>query len=146
MRIRNTILFAFAVTAALPCAVVDAAELTVEVAGIASDRGTLAICLFGTDEGFPRESEQAAFSRRIKTDQTRLTFADLPNTTYAVVVHHDLNNNGKVDKSVFGIPTEPIGLSRYTSISLSNLPAFRKAAVNVVETSTVRVPLLDLSK
>lgn len=31
---------------------------------------------------------------------------------YAIAVYHDLNNNGRLDRNMFGIPTEPYGFSR----------------------------------
>jgi len=37
---------------------------------------------------------------------------DLPNGMYALAVFQDINNNNKLDKNVFGYPTEPFGFSR----------------------------------
>jgi uncharacterized protein (DUF2141 family) len=37
---------------------------------------------------------------------------DLPKGTYALAIFQDINNNNKLDKNVFGYPTEPFGFSR----------------------------------
>jgi uncharacterized protein (DUF2141 family) len=47
----------------------------------------------------------------VKADSLTLTFENLPFGTYAVSVHHDINENGRLDKNFFGIPREPFGVS-----------------------------------
>ena len=37
---------------------------------------------------------------------------DLPPGRYAIAVFQDLNGNGKLDASFFGVPKEPYGFSR----------------------------------
>ncbi len=36
---------------------------------------------------------------------------DLPQSTYALAIFQDINNNSKLDKNIFGYPTEPFGFS-----------------------------------
>ncbi|WP_374139382.1 MULTISPECIES: DUF2141 domain-containing protein [unclassified Sphingomonas] len=43
--------------------------------------------------------------------KTVVTFADLAPGAYAAQVTHDENNNGKVDRALFGIPKEGVGFS-----------------------------------
>lgn len=50
---------------------------------------------------------------------TVVTVPDVPPGRYAVQVFHDRNGNGKVDRGLFGIPKEPIGISRDAPIHLS---------------------------
>lgn len=43
---------------------------------------------------------------------TIVTVPNVPPGRYAAQVFHDRNGNGKVDRGLFGIPTEPMGFSR----------------------------------
>jgi uncharacterized protein (DUF2141 family) len=43
---------------------------------------------------------------------TVITVPDVPPGRYAAQVFHDRNANGKVDRGLFGIPSEPMGFSR----------------------------------
>ena len=68
----------------------------------------------------------------------------LPAGQYAVVVLHDRNNSGKMDKNFMGMPTEPVGLSNYKSIGLTNLPDYRKAAFNLNRSGSLKVKLIEI--
>ena len=39
------------------------------------------------------------------------TFPELPPGAYAITCFHDINGNGELDTNLFGIPTEPYGVS-----------------------------------
>jgi uncharacterized protein (DUF2141 family) len=43
---------------------------------------------------------------------TVVTVPNVPPGRYAAQVFHDRNGNGKVDRGLFGIPSEPMGFSR----------------------------------
>lgn len=58
---------------------------------------------------------------------TIVTVPHVPPGRYAAQVFQDRNNNGKVDRALFGIPTEPIGFSRDAPIHMSP-PKFADAA------------------
>jgi uncharacterized protein (DUF2141 family) len=40
-----------------------------------------------------------------------ITIKDIQPGNYAVAIFHDVNQNGKLDKNIFGIPTEDYGFS-----------------------------------
>jgi outer membrane protein len=66
---------------------------------------------------------------------------DLASGEYALVVYHDENENGRLDKNFIGIPSEPLGFSnRYWP---QGPPTFTKAAFKLEadETKTIDVKL-----
>ena len=56
---------------------------------------------------------------------------DLPPGRYAIAVFQDLNGNGKLDQSFFGVPKEPYGFSRDAEGSGLTPPGFEAAAVSL---------------
>jgi uncharacterized protein (DUF2141 family) len=89
-----------------------AAELVVRVSGIQSARGQIGCGLHAASAGFPMDDAQAR-QLWLPADPkgVECRYADLPEGVYAVSVMHDLNGNRKVDANLFGIPTEPWGVS-----------------------------------
>jgi uncharacterized protein (DUF2141 family) len=103
---------ALAVTAlSLPSSVL-AADVLVNVSGIAEPVGQVGCSLFSKPSGFPIDSSGAQILW-LPADVKGVTcrFPDVPAGAYAVSVAHDLNRNGKLDSNLFGIPAEPWGVS-----------------------------------
>ena len=87
-----------------------AASLDVEIDGLASAEGTVMVALYASADRFMK----VPFRTRALEPQpggSTLRFDDLPPGDYAIAAFHDLNRNGRLDTSVFGIPTEPFGFS-----------------------------------
>ena len=84
-----------------------AAELVVEVTGLASDEGSVVVELFGSRVGFPK---QASYTQSVQPSGglARAEFLDLGPSDYAVFVFHDRNGNGRADR---GFGSEPFGYS-----------------------------------
>lgn len=59
---------------------------------------------------------------------------DVPGGLYVLVVFHDINSNGQLDRNLFGIPTEPVGFSN--AYRPKGSPTFHKAAVTIPEHGT----------
>ncbi|MCB0480252.1 MAG: DUF2141 domain-containing protein [Flavobacteriales bacterium] len=55
---------------------------------------------------------------------------------YAVVAFHDINSNEKLDKNMFGIPTEPYGFSN-NARGLLGEPDFEEQLVEVLSPKTI---------
>lgn len=108
-----------------------AAELTVNVTGLAAPYGSVGCSLFAAEAGFPMDNSRA------KTEWVPVTgesatcrFNDVPAGKFAVAVAHDVNGNRKLDTNLFGIPTEQWGVSNNARPTL-RAPRFDEAAFAV---------------
>lgn len=61
---------------------------------------------------------------------------------YAVAVFHDLNNNKKMDKNMFGIPSEPYAFGN-NSMGFMGPPSFFDASILLKPTDNVMVIKID---
>ena len=86
----------------------------VEILDIRNSTGAVACALFESPVGFPAEFLHSATNVmiiKIRKAQARCDFEDIPPGTYAMVVIHDENMNGKLDANALGIPKEGYGFS-----------------------------------
>lgn len=62
---------------------------------------------------FPMRDDRAITRATVATgDKTELTIPNIASGEYAVAVFADVNGNGKLDSNFFGIPKEPVAVSR----------------------------------
>lgn len=103
--------------------------LVVDVKGLRNDRGHAMATLYDRAEGFPNARRSACrWTNVVVADRSaRLVFADLEPGTYAVGVIHDENDNGRMDRGLFGLPKEGFGLSGYDEVRFE-IPKFERAA------------------
>jgi uncharacterized protein (DUF2141 family) len=113
-----------------------AAEMTVEVTGIQSDRGQVGCALHRDAAQFPTGNanvRQVWVPARVGSVTCR--FDDVAPGTYAIAVAHDLNGNRRTDTNLLGIPTEAWGVSRNARPRL-RAPTFDEAKVTVPATGS----------
>ena len=102
----------------------DTGTLVVEVRELEFDGGKLRFALFDSDESFFKEA--VAYGDLDVTDSgATWVVNDLPFGTYAVTVHHDVNNNGEMEQHWYGKPKEPTGASTNPSLRFGP-PTFEK--------------------
>ena len=102
----------------------------VKILNIRNSTGTVACALFESPEGFPVEYLRSATNImviKIRKEQARCDFEDIPPGTYAMVVVHDENMNGKLDTNWLGVPTEGYGFSNDAKAVLG-APSFSDAS------------------
>jgi uncharacterized protein (DUF2141 family) len=87
-----------------------AADLTVEIKGLASANGKVLIALYDKADGWMQKGLKTAGAPAQK-DGVTYEFKDLPMGDYAISIHHDENGNGKFDTNLVGMPIEPYGFS-----------------------------------
>ena len=64
----------------------------------------------------------------------------MPRGRYAIAVYHDVNGNGRLDRSAIGFPSEPYGFSN--DVGRTSIPSFSGALIEVADPSTtVSVPV-----
>ena len=107
------------------------AALTIEILGLESDVGSVAVALFDSAESFDRRTATVA-SAIVAPQDGRATWsvANLAAGTYAIAVFHDLNDNGELDRTTLGPPAEPYGFSN-DARGRFGPPKFAKAAVEL---------------
>jgi uncharacterized protein (DUF2141 family) len=102
----------------------------VKVLNIRNSTGTVACALFDSPDGFPIEYLRYATSMmaiEIRDTQARCDFVAIPPGTYALVVIHDENRNGKLDTNWMGVPAEGYGFSSDVKATLG-APSFSAAS------------------
>ena len=102
----------------------------VTILNIRNGAGTVDCALFDTPQGFPVEVLRSAMRLmvlKVPTSEARCDFEDIPSGTYALVVLHDENMNGKLDTNWAGIPKEGYGFSNDAKSS-SGAPSFKDAS------------------
>jgi uncharacterized protein (DUF2141 family) len=90
------------------------ATLTVKVLGLKSEQGRVKVMLHASKDTFPTKRNQAYAGITVPINGHRATavFPELPPGDYAVAGYHDEDNDGRLDRSVIGIPSEGTAASR----------------------------------
>ncbi|MEH2322232.1 MAG: DUF2141 domain-containing protein [Nostoc sp.] len=88
-------------------------KLTVEIDGLKNKQGQVCASIFANSKGFPSDGDRSLQKQCTKITSTPLiiTFENLKAGSYAVAVFHDQNNDGTLNRNVFGIPSEGFGFS-----------------------------------
>jgi outer membrane protein len=71
--------------------------------------------------------------------RTSFLLAEVPAGDYALLVHHDTNGNGVIDKNFIGIPTEPIAFSN--GYRPKGPPSYQRARFTVGSSDDVEMDL-----
>ncbi|RMF01430.1 MAG: DUF2141 domain-containing protein [Bacteroidetes bacterium] len=111
----------------------DTATLDLTITGLKGERGSLNLALFPRAGNFP-EIDTDTYTARIEVTAQTMTyrFTNLPRGRYALAVYQDLNNNGKMDKNLWGVPTEPYAFSG-GAVAKWKAPDFADAAFELKE-------------
>ncbi len=118
----------------------NASDLIVEIVDISLEMGELRIALCETQKAF--EQRQCSLTQRVqpKIPNVLVEFSDLPKSSYAILIHQDLNENGMLDKSFFGIPEEPIGFSNNPQVKFGP-PNFTDTMVSIPTNKKISISL-----
>ena len=91
----------------------SAATLDIEVQGITKG-GILNLEISSSKEAFESDGDDTGVAARIQEKVSKGSYQrsfDIPPGTYAVKLHIDENENGKLDTNFLGIPKEQYGIS-----------------------------------
>ena len=99
--------------------------LTLVITNLASPKAPVIVGVYGTKNKFPDPKDQLKVYK-FMPDSISLTatITDLPFDTYALAIYQDVNSNGKIDKNLIGIPTEPYAFSNNYKPTVK-APAFK---------------------
>lgn len=107
----------------------DTGNISVKMDGFPSGLGRVSVVLYNSADAFPRNSAKAVKIMRtsIKGGQAAVVFKGIPYGTYAFVVLHDANANGKMDTDAIGRPKEAYAFSN-NATGMVGAPSFGKAS------------------
>ncbi|HEX3348850.1 MAG TPA: DUF2141 domain-containing protein [Acetobacteraceae bacterium] len=106
-----------------------ATDLVVQVSPVVGSQGSLRLEVC-TEQEYP--TQQCAIRARVpaRAGAMTVTLNGIPPGRYAVLAHHDRNDNGKVNTNWLGIPVEGVGVSR-NATGLLGRPSFADAAIDI---------------
>jgi len=117
---------ALAALLALPA---RAAELRVTIHNVKSDQGKVLVALFRDPASFP-DKYLAGKQVPAQAGDVAVVFDNVDPGSYAVSAFHDRDGNGKLNRNLVGIPTEPYGFSR-NARGRTGPPSFDDAKIDV---------------
>lgn len=125
-----------------PAAAPNDSDVRLEVSGLRDAKGRVGCLLFATGDGFPGDHAKAHAERQAVIEAGRATcvFADVPTGTYAAIVWHDENVNGKMDKNFMGIPQEGYSASNDVRPAFS-APGFKESSFAVKAGTVTRMSI-----
>ena len=130
------IVVAVLVTAGL----VQAADLTVQVAGLKNANGKVMLAVYDRAEEFLKQPMRVT-AVDAQPGKVQLTLRDLPVGDYAVSIFHDENGNGELDSNASGMPIEPYGFSNDAAGNYGP-PSFKQSVLHLPAAgSTVTINL-----
>ena len=117
--------------ALISAGVAQAADLTVDVAGLTNAKGKVMVAVYDGAENFLKQPMRtAAVDAQAGNVQVRL--AGLPAGDYALSIFQDQNGNGKLDMNPVGMPIEPYGFSNDAAGNYGP-PSFAQSQVHLSE-------------
>jgi uncharacterized protein (DUF2141 family) len=121
-------------TVPVPAQSPNSATLTIHIVNARNANGVIRVALFYSPEGFPGDASKALRTQPAKIDPQTLNaqavFSGVPQGTYAVMVFHDENNNGKLDKNMIGIPKEVMALPTALPRRCMQLCSMRRSSLS----------------
>ncbi|WP_170235674.1 DUF2141 domain-containing protein [Cyclobacterium qasimii] len=107
----------------------DDSELTILVNLDEDAKGVVQMLIFDREDGFPEVHENAVSKNTAKVENGKaiFNFENLPQGTYAVAAFHDGDADGKMRKTLLGIPKDAYGFSNDARSKFS-APSFESAA------------------
>lgn len=118
-----------------------AEELVAVISNIKDVKGSLYISLYDKEANF-LSNENPVARKKVSVDATTMnvSLGDLPPGEYALKAYHDENDNGKIDFSSTGAPSEAFGSS---SASKELAPAtYKEAKFDFSKSQKVNINLL----
>lgn len=138
-------LLSFFLTTLLPAQTPSLARLTVRIVNARNANGVVRVALFQSAAGFPGDASKALRTQPARIDPQTLTaqavFFGIPQGTYAVMVFHDENGNGKLDKNMVGVPKEGYAASNNPAKKMRP-PTFDEAKESLSSDQTIEIRLL----
>ena len=115
-------------------------SLTIEVSGARSGVGQAVCSLFTSADTFLKQPVIKKTKPIDSKGQAVFRIDDLAPGTYAVSIVYDEDSNGKLNTGLFGIPTEPVGVSNNAKGRFGP-PSYEDAVFEFSDSKTIRISL-----
>ncbi|MBK7870897.1 MAG: DUF2141 domain-containing protein [Saprospiraceae bacterium] len=116
----------------MPLISMNKGTLTLIVKNVEAANGALHIAIYESESQFLKKAAIGKVIPVISTTNCEIPIPELPFGKYAIAVFHDLNENGKLDKNSFGIPTEPYAFSNNPAVKWRS-PTFAETLIEFGE-------------
>jgi uncharacterized protein (DUF2141 family) len=117
-----------------------AADLTIHIDDLKAAIGKIEVALYNSASDFMKHAVGAGTTAATSTANT-VVLKGLPPGEYAFAVFHDANSNDKLDKNMFGIPTEDYAFSN-NALGKMGPPTYESARFTLPAAgATMRVSL-----
>jgi uncharacterized protein (DUF2141 family) len=117
--------------------------LTVVISNIKTIEGDIEIGIFQDSDDFPHEGSQMYKLRiPVTQDSIEVVFPDLRDGDYAIVLFHDINNDGLCNMNFIGYPKEPYGFSN-NKRPFFRTPSFNATKFNVTGDKKIYIKLIS---
>lgn len=114
-------------------------NLEVNVSGFKNDAGKVRVGIYNSEFSFLKTIYKSD-SVEIKDQTASITFKDLPKGEYAISLFHDENSNGRLDKNMFGIPSEDYAASNNAK-GVMGPPKYAEAKFTINTSSKIQIIL-----
>jgi uncharacterized protein (DUF2141 family) len=114
-------------------------HLTVHIAGLKTNKGSLLAGIYNTEKSFLKEPLKSNVIK-IRNKKSMIIFKNIPKGTYAVSFVHDENDNKKMDTNFFGIPKETYGCSNNAK-GFMGPPKYEDAKFQLTENKTINIKI-----
>lgn len=142
LKIKNVALFFLLSFLALNTISAQEYTLTVQVSNIKEKKGKMIISIFNNLDDYLKEGKE--YCKKIilvKDSLIRYTFKKIPKGEYAVALFHDINEDGKCNKSLIGIPQEGFGFSKNKKPFL-RAPSFEEVKIDLNQDKSIIINLI----
>ena len=114
-------------------------NLTINIAGLSSDKGSLLVGVYNTKESFLKKPFESDIIKIINK-KSIITFKNIPKGAYAVSFIHDENDNKKLDTNFIGIPKEDFGCSNNAQ-GFMGPPKYEDAKFQLTENKIINIKI-----
>jgi len=115
-----------------------ASELNIKFTDIERTTGKILVAIYDNETAYNQKSKPIKWARlNADAETVSLNFDDLHNGTYALMLIHDLNENGKMDFNEKGMPQDGYGFSN--NVGMYGLPSFEAAAFELKDYASINV-------
>ena len=116
-------------------------EVEIAITGMKTVKGNIYMALCADESQFDEKEEPYIGHLLPVNDYVLIHTLELPEGEYALLIYHDENENGKLDKNVFGMPKERYGFSNNEFGPHGSKPKFEKALFKVGPNELVEIDI-----